>query len=182
MDSNITQTVYNNLFTATEEISESVAKQEELQAKIDSNRYTGDTIRKEIVPKMDQLKEEIRRKSDAALKNAQDLIDKYRAEAAEANVLNPADITDDVKLLQSGITLLPRDIQGILDRNKGNRTMTQIVLRYAQEHNIDTGGTYYTGGQQEEEIAKALEGILFYYKNWIGTPRAMQMLDKFFRG
>jgi hypothetical protein len=33
----------------------------------------------------------------------------------------------------------------MLKRNSENRTMTQLILRFADEHGIETGGTYYVG-------------------------------------
>ena len=80
------------------------------------------------------------------------------------------------------ITIDLLEIANILKRNAGNRTMTQIVLRYAKEHNIDTGGTYYIGGQQEEETARGLDTIISYYAKWIDKPNAKDMLTKFFQG
>ncbi len=58
--------------------------------------------------------------------------------------------------------------------------MTQIVLRYAQEHNIDTGGTYYIGGKAEEDTARNLEAAVSYYRKWIDKAQAKHMLYKFF--
>lgn len=36
--------------------------------------------------------------------------------------------------------------------------------------------------QQEEETARGLDTILFYYKKWIDKPQAKEMLTKFFQG
>jgi len=69
----------------------------------------------------------------------------------------------------------------MLKRNATNRTMVQIIMRYANEHNIDTGSVYYIAGQEERQTAQNLETILFYYKNWIDKPEAKKMLDKFFQ-
>ena len=180
MDNNIVSTVFDTLDSRTEEIGKVMAERDALEEKIKANRYTPQVLKNEIYPKRDELRRKITSMCNTALKEAQSHIDQYRQDAAELNNLDPAELTDDVKLLQSGITLLPRDVQGMLKRNSGNRTMTQVILRYAQEHNIDTGGTYYIGGQAEEENARNLEGILYYYKNWIDKPNGREMLRKFF--
>ena len=83
-------------------------------------------------------------------------------------------------MLQSGISLRPNDIQAILKRNRGNRTMLQLTLRYAEEHKIDTHGTFYVGGQQEKETADNLDEMLYYVAKYIDKPEAKEMIDKFF--
>ena len=182
MDNNIVQTVYDTLEARTDEISKTIAERDKLEEKAKSGRYTPQALQSDIYPKRDALRNQARNQAEAAIQEAKNLVSQYRADAAELNNLDPAELTDDVKLLQSGITLLPRDIQGILKRNAGNRTMTQIVLRYAKEHNIDTGGTYYIGGQPEEETARGLDTIISYYAKWIDKPNAKDMLTKFFQG
>lgn len=182
MDNNdIIATVYNTLDNYTDEIGKTIAEQQKLEEKINSGRYSEQTLRNEVYPKRDELRHKINSMRDSALQAAKGIISQYRIDAAEKNNLDPAELTDDVKLLQAGIVLKPRDIQGMLKRNEDNRTMTQIILRYAEEHNIDTGKTYYVGGQQEEETARALDNIIHYYKNWIDKPNAKVMLNKFFQ-
>lgn len=182
MDNNIVQTVYSTLESHTDEISKVIAERDALEEKAKSGRYTPQALKDDIYPKRDELRRKVQSMCDSALQEAKGHVEQYRRDAAAMNNLDPAELTDDVKLLQSGITLLPRDIQGILKRCEGNRTMTQIVLRYAKEHDIDTGGTFYIGGQQEEQTARGLDTILTYYKNWIDKPNAKEMLTKFFQG
>ena len=180
MDNNIVQTVFDTLEARTDEISKDVAERDKLEEKIKSGRYSPQALKDDIYPKRDALRRKVQDDSAAAIDAAKKLVAQYRADAAELDTLDPADITDDIKLLQSGITLLPRDIQAILKRNASNRTMTQIVLRYAKEHNIDTGGTCYIGGQREKENADSLDGIIGYYAKWIDKPNGKEMLRKFF--
>lgn len=176
----ITQAVYDTLATRTEEIGKDIEEREVTDALISSGRYNAKYVESDLRPKRDNLRMKINYAADSAIQEAQNLINQYRKEAADRNRLDPAELTDDVKLLQPGIKLLPRDIEGMLERNSTNRTMTQIILRYAKENGIEMGGTWYIGGQQEEETAKALEGTLSYYRRWITTPDAKKMLDKFF--
>lgn len=180
MDKNIVKTVHTTLQKRADEIGKAVAEREKLEEKIKSGRYSSQTLNAEIRPKRDALRQEIRSSSDNAIKEAKALIEQYRKDADALNDLDPAEITDDIKLLQAGIPLLPRDIQAILKRNSGNRTMLQLTLRYAEEHKIDTHGTFYVGGQQEKETADNLDEMLYYVAKYIDKPEAKEMIDKFF--
>ncbi len=177
---NIVDTVYNTLDSHTEEIGKVIAERDALEEKIKSNRYTPQVLKEEVYPKRDELKRKIETMCDTAFSEARGHIAQYRADTADSNRLDPSQLTDDVKLLQPGIKLNAADIQGMIKRNEGNRTMLQIILRYAEDNGIDTGGTLYVGGQQEEETARNLEGIMYYYKNWIDKPNAKDMLNRFF--
>ena len=180
MDENIIQTVYETLDSRTDEIIGMASQVNELDRKINSGRYSQRTIDNELTPKMNELQDAYEKACKNALDEARIAIQQYRDDNARANQLNPAELTEDVKLLQSGIVLKPRDIEGMLERNVGNRTMTQVILRYAEENKIDIGRTYYTGGQEEEETARNLDNIIYYYARWIDKPNAKEMLNKFF--
>lgn len=180
MDNNITQTVYETLDSCTDDIIGMGVACKQIEEKINSGRYSQKTIDNELKPELETMKKKHRKACDDALNEARSLISQFREDNAKANQLNPSELTDDVKLLQSGIVLKPRDIEGMLERNADNRTMTQIILRYAQENKIDTGHNYFIGGQQEEETARSLDNIIYYYKNWIDKPNAKRMLDRFF--
>lgn len=180
MDNNIVETVYNTLDSHTEKINEVMAQRDAVEEKINSNRYTQQVLKEEIYPKRDELRRKIRSMCDTAFKDAQSHIDQYRQDVEEENRLDPAQLTDDVKLLQPGIILNAQDIQGMLRRNEENKTMLQVILRYAEANDIDTGKTYYVGGQAEKETARNLESIMYYYKNWIDKPNGRETLRRFF--
>lgn len=180
MDENIIQTVYETLDARTDDIIGMGVACKEIEKKINSGRYSQKTIDNELTPKLNELQDSYEKACINALDEAKSLVSKFREDNARANQLNPAELTDDVKLLQSGIILKPRDIEGMLERNVGNRTMTQVILRYAEENKIALGRTYYTGGQEEEETARSLDNILYYYARWINKPNAKEMLNKFF--
>lgn len=181
MDNNIFETVYNSLVDSTEAIAKDVAEYAKTTKEVESGRFTQDAIQNEIFPKQNELRRKIRESSEKAIATANDIIKQYRIDVERMNELDPAEITDDINLLQDGIVLLPRDIRAMMRRNAENRTMTQIILRYAHEHDIDTSGIVYTGGgQREMENAKNLEEIVRYYAGWIDKPNAPEMLRKFF--
>ena len=181
MDTNIVQTVFDSLEADTTELDKVRTEYSALEAKIKEGRYSDQTLQKEIYPKRDAMRRQIADASASAINKAKGLVNQYRQDADRLNDLDPSAITDDIKLLQAGIPLLPRDITAILDRNKGNRTMTQLALRYAKEHGIETG-TFYVGGQAEKETADSLDTILTYYAKWIDKDNAHDMLRRFFNG
>ena len=180
MDTNIVKTVYNLMQKRAEEIGKAVAERDKLEEKIKSGRYSAQALRDEVYPKRDTLRQEIRNSTDNAIKEAKALIEQYRKDANALNDLDPSEITDDLKLMQSGISLRPNDIQAILRRNANNRTMLQLTLRYAAEHKISTNGTFYIGGQREKETADNLDEMLHYVAKYIDKPEAKEMIDKFF--
>lgn len=180
MDNNIVQSVFDSLEADTNEINKTRTEYAALEAKIKEGRYSNQTLQKEIYPKRDALKRKIADDSARAIEKAKGLVAQYREDAERLNDLDPSAITDDIKLLTAGVPLLPRDINAILTRNKDNRTMTQLALRYAKEHNIDMKGTYYIGGQQEKETANNLDGIVDYYARWIDKENNLDMLNRFF--
>jgi hypothetical protein len=179
MDSNIVSTVYNTLAARTTEIGKVVSELNKLDEKIKSNRYSPQALKSDIYPERDRLSQKVQTMRDDALSEARGLVAQYRADAAELNRLDPAQLTDDVKLLQPGIILSSEDIQGMLKRNSGNRTMIQVILRYAEERGISTDGTFFTGGE-EGQTADNLDGIIKYYEHWILEDDALDMLEKFF--
>lgn len=180
MDNNIINSVYESLKESTPGVVEAAAEYNAIEDKIKSNRYSRDTLNNEIYPKRDMLRESLETKTSDALKKARGLVEQYRQDAADRETLNPAELTDDIKLLQSGISLNTKDIKGMLKRNTNNRTMSQIILRYAADHNIDTGGVIYVGGEAEAETAKHLDEIISIYGKWINQPNAQETLDEIF--
>lgn len=180
MDNNIVQTVFDNLEAATTEINKTRTEYAALDAKIKEGRYSNQTLTKEIYPKRDELKRKIEGDCARAIKAAHDSIATYRADAEALSDLDPSAITDDVKILQAGVSLTARDIQAIINRNPDNRTMIQIALRYAKEHNIDMKGTFYVGGEAEKETARNLDGIVDYYARWIDKDNNLDILNRFF--
>ena len=179
MDNNIVQSVFDSLDADTTEIGKTVAEYEELETKIKDGYFGNQALKDEIYPKRDALKSKIRTDSANAMKKAKGLVEQYRQDAEKLNDLDPSAITDDIRLLQAGVALNARDINAILDRNKDNRTMTQLTLRYAKEHDIDVK-TIYVGGQAEAETARNLDGIIGYYEKWIDKKDAKNILRKFF--
>lgn len=176
----ISQQVYDILDADTAGLDELKNELASVENDIRSGRFNIEALNKELYPKKDALNRQLKDESDRAIEHAKKRVDEYRKAAEKENVLDASKITDDIKLLQPGITLLERDIEGILNRNKNNRTMVQIVMRYAKEHDIPVKPAYQ-GFLQEENTARQLDTVISYYAKWIDKPNAKEMLDKFFQ-
>lgn len=176
----IDKTIFEILDARADEIAADVSERDALDVLIRSGRYKQEYIQNDLFPKRSALQQKIRNASDAAINEAKALVNQYRQDTLNRNRLDPAEMTDDVKLLAPGIVLEQRDIIGMLERNAGNRTMTQIILRYAKEHDFETG-LHFDDGHAEAEHAKDLEGVISLYAKWIDKPKAKQMLRTFFQ-
>ena len=181
MDNNIEQNVYNYLAETLTEINDSTDKHnlDHYESEIKAGHYTPQALAADINPTCDQLRTRLRGQYNQMMDNARKMIAEYRTEAERLNELNPDDINDDIKLLQTGVDLLPRDIEALLRRNSDNRTMIQLILRYAEAHNIETS-SMYAGTSAEMQRAETLDRVLLYFDKWKDTPDARDMLDKFF--
>lgn len=175
----IIQTVFNSLERDTLELQRTVADRAEIDTELSDGRYS-DEYKKELSTRRDELTRKIERDSDAAIRKAKALAAQYREEAEAMVNLDPAQITDDIKLLQAGIMLKERDIRAILKRSENNPTMTQMALRYAEEHNIQIDRSGYIGNAAELETANTVDERIHYYAHWIDKPNAVDMLHKFF--
>lgn len=175
----IKETVYNVLSDSTNKIEELAKKRDEIESKIKSGNYSSEYIKNVLMPDREKAHKNLTNATDEAFNDAQNLINDYKKAQDESDRLNPDDLTDDIKLLQPGIVLLPRDIDAMLERNANNKTMAQIILRYAKANNIEVNKVYIAT-RDSNETAKALESILLYYRKWIDKPNAKDMLNKFF--
>jgi len=173
--------VRNNLENSTQKITAKIDRLEELNKIAQSGRYTQKALVQEVYPERDRLRREIQDDAEAARRAARKLVTAYQDRLRDEDNLDPAQITDDIKLFTAGIPLLSRDINAILARNSANRTMTQITLRYAKEHDIDIGRVYYIGNEEKISQAEQVSSVIdMYCDRWISKPGGGEMLDKFF--
>lgn len=132
-------------------------------------KYSVEYLNKTILPKMVAISknmEEVQRKlKDNISRYAEDM----KKELRLADSLNPSEITDDIKLLNSGVKLTERDIKAMIDRNSDNRTMIQLALRYAKENDIKTSITYVSNEDKCREYDQIV-GSVNTVINWMDTP------------
>ena len=179
METNIVQEVYDILEDGANTLRAPKAKLRDLEEKIHSGNYTNQGV-SSLGSEASEIKYSINQASGNIIKRARERLAEYQKEIEAENRLDPSQLTDDTKLMQPGIVLKKADIEAMLERNADNKTMTQIILRYAQEKDIKLDGVFYIGGQREIETAKNLNGILDYYERWLPTDKAVEMLEKFF--
>ena len=179
MENNIAQTVYNSLAEDTAAISSDREALEQLESEIKARKYSDNTLKKEIFPKREELKRKISADSDRAIHKARSLVSDYRDSLKFKDALDPAELTADVELLKPGINLRERDIKAMIERNRNNRTMLQIIIRAAEDRGINPG-VEYIGADREREQVDNLDNLLSYYRKWIDTDSSQYMLEQFF--
>ena len=143
MTENIMLDIVTDLEKRTTELAPTVADVVKLEADLKSNRYSAQAIKEEITPKLNAARDKIRAAKDEANKAVAAMVNTYITDLQRLDALNPAELTDDFKLLNGGVTLNAQDIEFMLERNAKNRSMAQLILRYAKEHDIDVQGVSY---------------------------------------
>lgn len=129
-------------------IDDTITELKKFQAKIDSNNKQIDSgmFKPEYCNELRRANRSISYDQtmfrQKALKEIEDISNAYSKELKLSNCLKGDQLTDDVKLLTCGVRLTDKDLMGIIERNKGNDTMEQIVSRYAQENKIDIPFVY----------------------------------------
>lgn len=182
---NIHDEVYQSLKNDTTAIYDTVKRLHDTEADIASGKYTEQHIRDYLNPKRDELRGRVKAAEDAALANAQRLVDQYKDQRRAALTLDPESLTPDFQLLTSGIPLAERDLCAILDRSDNNLTMLQLAHRYAQQHEIKLPQRYVFIGDadaRQAEIAAdgALDAAKRYTARYMRTLDGQNMLDRFF--
>ncbi len=162
---------YSKLKKAVDEgFAEYQAKLKEynkLKAKRDAGQFAPDYLHKEIIPKMQNMKMDMVSIQNRVKSESRKLANIEKEVRAKADRLNPADLTDDVKLLQGGLILKSADIEGILERNKGNRTMQQLALRFANEHNIKVNAVYESASA--DNSYDSINGVVDTLVRWFDS-------------
>jgi hypothetical protein len=150
----------------------------ELKAKRTEGKYSVDYLNKTILPKMVTLSKSMEELQRKLKENIFQYAENMKKELRLADALNPSEITDDIKLLNSGVKLTERDIKTMIERNSNNRTMTQLALRYAQENNIKTGVMYLSNEDKCREYDQIVGSVNTVIK-WMDNPKGYQnMYDK----
>ena len=178
---NIMESIVNDLTKRAEAVAPLVKQADQINARIKSGQFTIDTINKQLMPALNETRHEINKAKDDAMNATKALVNEYIARLEQEDALNPADLTDDCKLFTAGVALTENDLKTILDRNVRNRTMQQVVMRYAREHDIDMGGVIYIGNEQEISRARSIPGaVKLFVDHWLDHANAIEILGKMF--
>ena len=176
----LVEQVYTKLKDYTGTMESVKTNYNNVEATIKSGRFKEEVVKKELEPQLRELRSEMALCEEEALQEVIDTVHAWQESKRDEDQLHPEELTDDIKLFTAGISLSERDIKAILKRNADNKTMQQIALRYAQEHNIPVDFRFQGNQvliQQSEELVNAAR---YYCKNWIRSDKARDMLNKFF--
>lgn len=144
-----------------------VKERKDLQDMVESGNYSYEYLRDTIHPRLREIRDELSRIRYRVNDGAQSLTDQIKEGLEELDALNPEELTEDAKLFQSGIPLRKNDLEQIIKRNPGNRTMAQLVFRYAEDNKIDLGGNY-VNARSAGNYFNQIRGNVNYVSRWIG--------------
>lgn len=124
----------------------------------------------------------IKNLSDGALNSIEAIYAQMMKAAKEADKLNPDQLNDDMKLLQAGVKLSEKDLADLLERNANNRTMTQMIYKYAD----DNGYNYNLGRYEPATTAAQAQiddmriAVKLYHDHWLNSDKGVEMIGKMF--
>lgn len=101
-------------------------------AKSNSSMYSAQ-YNKERLGQLQEQREMLINDSDKA---ADALLEEYKKKVHSEFTMKPEEITDDAKLLQSGIQFSSAELEEMLDRYSGNRTMERVIWDHANGKGI----------------------------------------------
>lgn len=100
--------------------------------------------------------------------------------------INPSELTEDTKLLNCGVKLNSSDVMTLLERNKGNYTMTTLLLRYCEENNISldngVGASYMMqiGVNSIRDYVDSERCRINYAIKYLGMKNGIDTIKKFY--
>lgn len=135
----------------------------------DTKKYNKEYIKNTLIPKRDGLKRQIERRKEAVLDEVQKMTDDRMGELKASDGLNPAEITEDARFLNIGVTLSLKELTDLYDRNEGNNTMQRLITDYAKERNINLPRVYAPANEAEmtstENLPRVCQTALRWYYN-----------------
>lgn len=146
---------------------------EAVTKKIDSGDYSEKRIA-ELQRERAALTKSLRDIDYFALKELNELIEDVKRGLNAEVALNGSDVTDDTKLLAFNLT--EREVVGLLEKNLKNPTMTQLILKYANERGLKLGLTY--AGNKKE--LNALNGLPAVVETALRQYKNLSFIDRVF--
>ena len=151
---------------------------------IKSGHYTAEgvaSIQKEI----DGLKRKIDSKKMNLEASLTAKLDNFVSEHTPR--LDPAEVTDDIKLLNCGVKLREAEIEQLLNKCMGNYTMTILLLRYAEERELKLGNDIMgramlnTGSDALRAFSREERERIQYSLKWLDNlEKGKEMLNRFY--
>ncbi|MEA4933728.1 MAG: hypothetical protein VB071_09185 [Lawsonibacter sp.] len=100
-------------------------------------------------------------------------VEQYKETVFAADLLDGSKLTPDVNLLTGNFNLTNADLNAMLERSTGNRTMERLVCQYAQAHGNVLDRHFYTA----EEKAEAAECLITYARSVTQRPNFFDMMN-----
>ena len=159
-----------------EDLTEFDKQEKAIQDKIKSNRYTAKAVQTELQPELATIRRnrETRREDGVAAVRAR--ASEYIAELRKADQLNPDNLTDDIKLLQSGVALSADDLATLFDRNAGNSTMQKLITDFAKQHGRDIQRYYRPTNADLIASVNTVPEVIKTVLKWHNNPSAYEKL------
>ncbi len=123
-----------------------------LEEKKRSGDYSDKHIWEVTDPAIAKAKKEIDDHKASAKDLVRSMAEKVKRSNHERDLLRGEDLTDDARLLQGDLPLTADDVQGIIDRNAGNRTMLLLAHRYAEQKGLQVHSTYLRATAENQAI------------------------------
>lgn len=174
----------------TMEIRELARERETLQDDLRGTQYSAEYKAETIRPRLKTLDIAIRKEKEALSRQAEAMINEEAENIRRRYTVRPKELTNDIKLLELGI-VSERDLDEMIERNRGNYTMMQYIARWVDNYNKNNPLNAYSNHvpryttYRDAEI-RALGGIQdvvdLYTRNWSDKPYddSLKVLDRFF--
>ena len=152
------------------DIKKAKSELEYLKKQKSSGNYTADYVRDYLDVEIKKAEKNVNETIPGRYKaSLSELCASYKAELIEDERLRASDLNEDVKLLNLGIKLNKGDIESMLARNAKNRTMTQLILRYADQNKIDVG-RHYVGNESVISMMETIPYTAEVVFRWVDDP------------
>ena len=144
-----------------EAIAELTARNKELaelkQKAQDTRKYKPEYI-SSLRQRISALERENGRYEEEVNDSIKKLCGGFADELRQADALNPADLTDDAKLLNSGFKFKRSELEKMFDRYDGNKTMQRLIIDAADKNGIQQFGRVVLPSESGE-LAKTVESM-----------------------
>jgi len=111
-------------------------------AKENNGDHTIDYIRRVILPKEGEIRQNMANIQTEAERQLQELYREQIETLQKRDQLRGEDLNSEISLLTSGIKLTENDVQGIIDRNPNNRTVQRLAREYADSNGLKVKSMY----------------------------------------
>ena len=162
--------------SAVEDLTELEKREKAIEDKIKSKRYTPDIVSNELMPELNSIKREIISRKESGNKAVRARSDEYISELRKSDELNPDNLTDDIKLLQSGGALSADDLATLFDRNAGNSTMQKLITDFAKQHGRDIQRYYRPTNADLIASVNTVPEVIKTVLKWHNNPSAYEKL------